>query len=190
MDVDDRGALERYLRELARCLAPLPPDERTEIVREAESHLLDRVETGVALRRALDDLGDAPGYARRFVEDHRVETALASGSAWRMLLAAGGLLGRGAAAFVGFFAFLVLFVLALALVATGLLKPLFPAEIGAWLHADGFSFGWTGDPGPGDRELLGWWMVPVGLVGGALVFLAARRLLAVFLGWLLRSGTR
>ena len=184
----DRTQIARYVQAMYRALAPLPKEERDEIVHETESHLLDRVSAGSPLAKVTDELGDPVIYARRFVENHRVDMALASGSAWHMLRAAGSLIGRGSAAFVGFPIFLVLFTTSIGLVLAALLKPFAPSHVGLWAAPDSLTLGWEQTPGPGYRELLGWWIVVIGLVGGSLLYLISRRLLSVFLSYLRRGG--
>lgn len=177
----DRAQIDGYLRTFSRGLSPLPKEERDEIVRETQSHLLDALAAGSGLSEATAALGDPSAYARRFVESYRIDAALASGSALRMLLAAGGLVGRGVLAFVGFHVFLFLFSTSVALVAMALVKPFAPEHVGLWITPPSFSFGVIARPDPTASEQLGWWIVPLGLFGGGLMFLATQRLLAAFL---------
>src|SRR6185503_2746085 len=82
---------------------------------------------------------------------------------------------------------LVLFVLGIVGYATGgslmlsaLAKIITPDRIGAWVGGGHFSIGTVSDPGA--RDVLGWWLVPLGLAVGALIVFATTRLLR----WTLR----
>jgi hypothetical protein len=82
---------------------------------------------------------------------------------------------------------LVLFVLGIAgyatgfsLMITGVGKIFAPHEVGAWLFPGSFSIGTNSNPAA--REVLGWWLIPVGLGVGSLVVVATTRLLR----WTLR----
>ncbi len=67
------------------------------------------------------------------------------------------------------------------LVLAGLGKVIAPSHIGAWVGPrDIFNIGVNNDPAA--RDVLGWWLVPVGLAGGAAIVLATTRLLR----WTLR----
>ncbi len=83
---------------------------------------------------------------------------------------------------------LVLFVLGVAgyatgaaLILAGVGKIFAPSQIGAWVgpHAL-FNIGVNNDPAA--RDVLGWWLVPAGLVGGSALFMATTRVLR----WTLR----
>ena len=68
-----------------------------------------------------------------------------------------------------------------ALALAGLLKIFAPSQIGAWVgpHAI-FDIGVNSDPAA--RDVLGWWLVPIGLVGGPALVIATTRVLR----WTLR----
>lgn len=159
-------AAERYLRELERSLATLPPAERAEIVAEIRSHLLDRPE---AARDPAAALGPAPEYAASFLQARMLSDALARGSSWAL----GRALVAGAGRLVWWY---VVAVLALGhaygalLVLLAALKPLFPQAIGLFVGRRQFILGaFSGEPPAGAHEVLGWTIVPVFLVAGGLV---------------------
>ena len=71
----EQASIEKYLSKFSRCLSPLPRIERDEIVRETRSHLLDAVSAGAPASAATVALGDPASYARRFVENYRIDVA-------------------------------------------------------------------------------------------------------------------
>ena len=181
------AAIEQYLKAFARCLAPLPRDDRNEIVREARSHLVDSISDGASAGDATAALGEPSRYARRFVDSYSMDVALASNSAIRMLLTAGSFIGRSIGAFIGFHVLLLLFSMAVALLLMALVKPFAPEYVGLWSSDDGITFGLILSPDPMSIERLGWWIVPLGLLGSGLLVIVTRRLLKAFLN-VLRAG--
>ena len=114
------------------------------------------------------------GYlGRRMVE--KVE---ADRSPWRILTAAYRLASLSVGAFTLFCVSLIGYALGAGLVVVAILKPFAPHAVGLWVRGKGadldFSLGWTNHPiGP---ELMGWWLIPFGLVAGAVVLLLTWRL--------------
>ncbi len=81
-------ATERYLDELRRNLGPLPEAERSDAVREIESHIAEGQADGRPTEVVLAGLGDARTLARAYVADYhlRVPRGGALGSAARLVL--------------------------------------------------------------------------------------------------------
>ena len=188
MTGESRDELDRFLRELRRALSSIPNEDRDEIVRETESHLLDRVAGGSSAAAATGELGDPATYGRRFVENYRIDSALESGSAWRMLRTAGSLLGRGVSAFLGFPLFLSLYITAFAFIVIAVAKPFAPEAIGFWTAPGVFHFSYIPDPSPEHVEHLGWSLVPLGLGIGGFLWWGTTRMLRAFLS-MLRGGS-
>jgi uncharacterized membrane protein len=65
-------AAERYLDELRRNLRPLPEDERSDAVREIESHIAEGQADGRPTAAVLAGLGDAKTLARAYVADYHL----------------------------------------------------------------------------------------------------------------------
>lgn len=180
-----------YLRRLRAGLAPLPESEREEIVRETASHLLDRLEAappaaaGMALAEALARLGEPEGYARCFVTNYRISAALASGSPLAPVVQVLRMIGDGLRGFAVAFLLLVLWCFAFGFLATAVMKPILPGQTGLFVGgaAGGMSLGILGpESRAGARELLGWWVIPIGLALASLFALAA--------GWVARRFLR
>jgi uncharacterized membrane protein len=176
-----------YLRRLRAGLAPLPEGEREEIVRETAAHLLDRVgPDGAAAspERALAELGEPEAYAARFVSNYRISSALASGSPVALASQVLRLLGTSAWAFCGGTAVLIVYAFAFAMLVVAVAKPIVPSQAGLFLGPKfgDFSLGIM-DPASrvGAREVLGYWLIPLALIAGALLLLLAKRLSRAYL---------
>ena len=90
-------ATERYLNELRRNLRPLPEDERSDAVREIESHIAEGQAHGRPTAAVLGGLGDARTLARAYMADYhlRVPREGALGSVSRFVLSSVFVSGTG-----------------------------------------------------------------------------------------------
>jgi uncharacterized membrane protein len=177
--------IDSYLAELRRCLGELPPEEVHDILQEIRGHILDRAEasgelTEERLVAILKALGRPDEIAPLYQVDSVVAKARGSLSPrvvmrgihrWSILSGWG----------------LVIFVLGIVGYATGfslilsaLCKVIWPHEIGAWVGDGTFSIGTNSSLAA--HDVLGWWLVPLGLVVGAVVVVGTTRLLR----WTLR----
>jgi hypothetical protein len=183
---DSQQRVDAYLERLRRLLRGMNPEDAREIIEELRSHITEKAAvsgqlTAAAVRAALSELGTPEELASQYTTDDLLMRAEVSRSPVRILeslfrwasLSAGGffvLLGS----IVGYF-------LGGAFMWCGMLKVIHPQTAGLWLLAD--NLGVTrislrmgfGSPPAGGRDILGWWVVPVGLVVGcALVMLTTR----------------
>jgi uncharacterized membrane protein len=173
--------IDAYLMQLRRSLGELPPDEVSEILKEIRGHILERAEASgelteerlVAILKALGSPEDiAPLYhadalvvrARSSLSPRVVMRGIhrwSTVSAWGFVLFVLGVVGYATGA---------------ALVLGGVLKIFSPSQIGAWVGPHTvFDIGVNNDPTA--RDVLGWWLVPVGIVGGSALFIATTRVL-------------
>ena len=177
--------IDSYLAQLRRCLGELPPEEVHDILQEIRGHILERAEasgelTEERLVSILKSLGRPEEIAPLYQVDSVVAKARASlsprvvmrgiqrwsvVSGWGLVLFVLGVVGYA----TGF-----------SLVLSSIAKIMSPDHVGAWVHGGRFSIGTVSDPGA--RDVLGWWLVPVGLAVGALVVVGTTRLLR----WTLR----
>jgi uncharacterized membrane protein len=90
-------AAERYLDELRRNLRLLPEDERSDAVREIESHIAEGQADGRPTAAVLAGLGDARTLARAYVADYhlRVPRDGGLGSVSRFVLSSAFVSGTG-----------------------------------------------------------------------------------------------
>jgi hypothetical protein len=176
--------VEEYLARLRKGLAELSGEAASEIVEELRSHILERAsangETGsAAVEEALAALGRPEDLAAQYMADDLLERAAARRSPWLLLR---GLLRWASLSAVGAFVLLgctIGYFVGGCLMLCAWLKPLHPHTAGLWRLADppdsySLRLGFGSVPA-GGQEVLGWWMVPVGLLaGGGLCFLTTQ----------------
>jgi hypothetical protein len=181
---DRERELESFLADLRRELRGVPEELVADAVAELRSHVRDSLggdATGDELRAVLARLGSPGELAGRYRGEAwggAPRSPAGRRGAARPLLAACELVATVGAWVL---ALVPVYLLAGSLLAAALAKPLVPARVGLWRSGDEYSLhlGWgKGAPAAGD-ELLGWWIVPLGLAaaGGAgrlTVRLAAR----------------
>jgi hypothetical protein len=168
--------LDTYLSQVQRYLGGLPDAEAREVIAELRAHVLDKVEgapTPQRVEAAIAELGTPKEVARLNVTE-RVVAHLDIHRSPRSVL--GGVTRLAGLSAYGFFVFLVSFTsygVALSLLVMAAVKPFWPAHAGLWWTPDpkfghSLSFGVV-FPSPGGRELLGFWIIPIGVVGGLLI---------------------
>jgi uncharacterized membrane protein len=177
--------IDVYLAELRRCLGELPPQEIHEILQEIRGHIFERAEeSGELTEDRVVAILKALGRPDEIAPLYQVDSVIARGrgsfsprvvmrgihrwsmvSVWGLALFVLGVVGYAAG-----FAFMF----------GGLGKIIAPNQIGAWIGPHTFNIGVNNDPTA--REVLGWWLVPLGLAGGAALVGATTRLLR----WTLR----
>lgn len=169
--------LDTYLAQVHRHLKGLPHSEVRETLAELRSHVLDKLDgklTAASVEAAIAELGSPRDIARVNVTE-RVAAALETNrSPWRVIRAVGRLASLSV---YGLFAFLVSFAgyaIAAAFLITAAVKPFAWSRAGLWHVSKGpddNSFAWalgvTGNPHQG-QELLGAWIIPIGIVAGLL----------------------
>jgi hypothetical protein len=184
---DGQQRIDAYLTKLRRRLRGIDEQEIHEIIEELRGHILDK--TGVADKQGsvekvgetLDALGSPEQLAGEYLTDNLLARAEVSRSPARIL----GVLFRWAslsvAGFLVFLSSIVGYFMGVVFALCALLKPIHPQTAGLWIYHAGaedstisLRLGF-GSPPPDARELLGWWIVPIGLaLGCALVMLTTR----------------
>jgi hypothetical protein len=175
--------IESYLRRLRASLRGLPVEQVEDIVREIRSHLLDSAGSdGEQLTDALARLGDPEVLGGAYRMDDLALRAQTSRSPLLLLRfvmhwATRSLGGLGAlvVAFLGYGTALVAF-------GCALFKPFMPDRVGLWVRRvppDDWWFQLGRVPAaPTDaREVLGWYIVPLGLLLGTIALTATSRYL-------------
>jgi hypothetical protein len=170
--------IEDYLKEVRAGLHGIPNAQAVEIVQELRSHILDRAETAgevteAAVAAALERLGRPKEVAAMYVAENIVTRAEKSFSPWLVLKGLFRWAGISTAGVFVFFTSLTGYVIAVSLAISAMMKPLAPGRVGLWrIGEDNYSLrmGLTSTP-PSGTELLGWWIIPVGLTFGIGLFL-------------------
>lgn len=183
--VEARDRLEDYLLSVRRRLRGFSPAEIDDVVAELRSHVLDKpdAEGAVSLasvEAALASLGPPHQLAAQYLTEAALSRTAAAGRSPFAILS--GLLRWAALSVVGSLVLLtslVGYLLGICFFLVALLKPLNPHTAGLWQIADdgGSVFSIRlgfGGVAPG-RELLGWWIIPIGLlIGYGLIVLTTR----------------
>lgn len=181
--------VDSYLMRLRRSLGELPPEEVSEILREIRSHILDRAEasgdmTDEKLAAILKELGQPEDIGPLYQADAMVARARSSFSPSLILRTTARWATMSIAGLISFILGLFGYGMALALIISAILKPIMPDRIGAWVSNSGFTIG-VQDHAVRSVDVLGWWMIPVGLIGGAIFLIGTTR----FLRWMLRYAS-
>ncbi len=190
---ESQKTIDAYLVSLRKQLRDLLDEDVNDIVEEIRGHILDKTSgdsPADSVVSTLAALGTPEELAGRYRTEEllkRAQLARSPGFMFRSLLRWANLSMAG----------LVVFVLSAAgycvggwLVVFGALKVISPHTTGLWWTAfpDGthsLGMGSGSQPGQG-HDLLGWWLVPIGLVlGGGLVLLTFR-----FDVWSIRKFSR
>jgi len=174
---DAQKKIDAYLARLRRGLRGMNEQDSREIVEELRSHIADRAAangevTAAGIDAALAGLGGAEELANQYMTDDLLARAESSRSPLHILeslfhwagLSVGGflvLLGTIAGYFLGMVFFLC-----------AVLKPFHPHSAGLWMlpgstgdYSISLRLGFGTVPA-GGRELLGWWIMPIGVIVG------------------------
>jgi len=175
ISADSQQKIDAYLEALGKRLRGLSDQDSSDVVKEIRSHILDKAAmegevTPGSVASALADLGSPEELASQYLTDDLLSRAQVSGSPWLVLQS---LFRWASLSFVGLsmLTFSVIgYFLAGSFALCALLKPIHAQTAGLWLlpdPEDTYSFslrlGFSSPPAHG-RELLGWWIVPLGLV--------------------------
>jgi len=169
--------LDAYLAQVQRHVRGLPDAEVREIVAELRAHVLDKVEGRVspaAVEAAIAELGSPREIARLNITERVVARAEARRTPLSVL---GGVVRLAGLSAYGLFAFLVSVLgygSALAFLATAAVKPFAWDRAGLWItrnapddYIASWHLGITDNPRLG-HEILGVWIIPIGIVAGLL----------------------
>lgn len=183
---DASKRIETYLDKLRGRLRGVNDAEVCEIVEELRSHIVDKAVangevTEDRIVAALAALGNPEELAGQYMTDNLLARAEVSRSPVRILQ---GLFRWASLSVAGFFVLLGSIVGYFAggvFILVAVCKPFHPQTAGLWTYRDNtgdlaisFRLGYGNAPGPG-TDLLGWWVLPVGLLASCgLVMLTTR----------------
>jgi len=197
MSSEAQQMMETYLGQVRRRLRGIGEPEIREIVEELRSHITDPAGgsgemTAAGVGAALARLGNPEELASQYLTDDLLSRAEMSRSPVRVVQGLFRWAAFSAAGFIVLLGSLLAYFLGAAFILAALLKPLHSQAAGLWIYpdnSDGVQISLRlgfGTPPPNGRELLGWWMVPVGLaVGCGLVILTTHIAL-----WLARRSRK
>jgi hypothetical protein len=174
VSAESQRQIDVYLNTLRRLLRGMNDADARDIVEELRSHILDRAAasgevTPPAVAQVLNALGSPEDIASQYLTDDLLKRAQVNRSPWLILRS---LFRWASLSFAGFWILmisLILYFLAGSLSLCALLKPIHPTTAGLWLIPDStdtmlsLRLGFGTVPANG-RELLGWWIIPLGLI--------------------------
>ena len=178
--------VEAYLTTLSAKLRGLHRDEVRDIVQELRGHIVEKASvdgevTSAGIDTALTSLGSPDELASEYVTDHLLARAEVTRSPLRIL---GSLFRWATLSVAGFFVFLgsiIGYLIGGSLMWAGVLKIIHPQTAGLWMWHDqageitiSVRMGFEGPP-PGAKDLLGWWLLPIGLAVGCMLVIFTTR---------------
>lgn len=177
MSGDAQQRIETYLGRLRQPLRGLNDADVREIVEELRSHITDKVTasgqaTAAGVDAALAGLGSPEELASQYMADDLLARAEVSRSPVRILK---GLFRWASLSVAGFFVLLgsiVGYFFGVVLMLVAVAKLFHPRTAGLWTYPDSagdlalsFRLGSGNAPVDG-RDVLGWWIVPIGWLAG------------------------
>jgi hypothetical protein len=181
-----REKIESYLGKLRACLRDVASEEVNDIIGELRSHILEKStvhgELGARdVEAALEGLGKPEDLASEYMTDAALARAEVSRSPIRILASLFRWASLSVAGFFVLISSLLGYFVGAAVILCAVLKPIHPQSAGLWSFHDSsgdlelsLRLGFGSAPTPG-HDVLGWWIVPVGLVAGfGLVMLTTR----------------
>lgn len=190
MPESNAAPLEKYLHELQGGLRSLPAEEAREIVEEIRSHVYEAASpsgqpNSAAMQATLERFGPARELASKYVMQSMAARVHASGSHFLALKTIYRWARLSLAGFGAFIVTVVGYATAAVFAYAALAKPFMPHRVGLWKvpdPSDPFSFSWGVVDRPDARELLGWWIIPIGLALASAFFFLTQR----FVMWVVR----
>jgi uncharacterized membrane protein len=166
--------MDSYLATLRQHLAPLTLGEREEILREIAAHVRDSAEqSGATVEAVLARLGPAEELAGEYRDGLLISRASRSFSPIVLLRATLRLATKSVSGIVVFVLSVFGYSFGAGFVIVAFSKMIFPSHAGAWVQ-DGrlvdFGAFLYGIPA-GAHEVLGVWIIPLGLIAGSLTLL-------------------
>jgi uncharacterized membrane protein len=168
---------ELYLHAFRRGLLALPEDERASIIAEVREQIADQATLGAeSLGKLLARLGPPDQLARHFTLSFELAAAVNRANPFGLLMAVLSAATRNLWALAGGLGAAFCYVLSAGFALIALLKPVLPQYTGFWITSRGDVVMGVVTSHSG-TEYLGYWIIPVAVVGAILCFLIANTLL-------------
>jgi hypothetical protein len=186
MTDDAQQRIEAYLGRLRRRLRGVNEQVVRDIVEELRSHIMDKLaasgeSTAAEVDAALGALGSPEELASQYLTDELLARAEGSRSPLRILKSLFRWASLSVAGCLVLLGSLAGYSLGVVFILCAVLKAFHPHTAGVWAIPDGTGdteisvrLGFGGPPA-GGSDVLGWWIMPIGLlVGCGLVILTTR----------------
>lgn len=184
----------QYLQRVERLAKGLTTDQRHELMMEIQDHLFESFQQqegkieAEKLLNAIDDMGDPEVFVKPLIADHFLDSAKSSFNPKTIFKGLYYYVFGGAKYFLVSILYIIGYLCAFLVTMMALLKPFFPHHIGLFLHENGWisfgllfegfaNFGIVMDKTPIRLELLGYWIIPIGIVFATLLYLFLTRTL-------------
>ncbi|KAA6459124.1 DUF1700 domain-containing protein [Acidobacteria bacterium AB60] len=167
--------IQSWLRRLKWALDSMPSTERDDIIAETRTHIEERIAKGQSLEEAIDAFGPPDVYARRFLDEIEMSTALGSQRTGALLSVVIQRAHRNISAALSLVALGCLVLTSSIAVILVFLKITDPIHTGLWFGRERriFFIGVIRDPGIA-HDLLGNWLLPVAVLVLVLSWLLGR----------------
>jgi hypothetical protein len=177
---ESQKTIDAYLAALRKQLRDLMDEDVKDIVEEIRTHILDKTsgdDPADSVPCTLAALGTPEELASRYRTEELLKRARMARSPGYLVRS---LLRWAALSIAGIIVFLISVIgycLGGGLFILGALKLISPHKTGIWgvFTSHNWSLAFQSGGQNGGKDLLGWWLVPIGLIlGGALLFLTFR----------------
>jgi len=177
MSSDAQQKMEAYLGRLRQRLRDMNDEDAREIIEELRSHITDKATaygeiTAAGVDAALAALGGPEELASQYMTDDLLARAEVSRSPVRILESLFHWASLSVAGFFVLIGAVIGYFFGAVLILVAVLKPFHPHTGGLWIfpNASGdfemsFRLGFGSVPA-GGRDVLGWWIVPIGWMAG------------------------
>lgn len=185
-DITATRIRDQYMKRVDRALRSLPKKIREETALEIQSHLWDSMQDSTAqveadrILDAIDRLGEPDDFIKPMVAGRLLEDASHSLNPKSVVMglmynAVAGVKKAGLSIVLGL-GYLILCIFSL----MSILKVILPHQVGLFFDPEGGApfFGVLGDPG-NHVEVLGFWIIPLGIVISFLLYFGLTRLLRI-----------
>jgi hypothetical protein len=175
---DLQESVESYLRKVRGRLTGINDEDARDFIDELRSHIRDKMaasgrETSESVAHAIAELGSPEDLASEYMINYQFSRAHVTRSPLRILRSLFYWSGLSAAGFFVLLVSLTGYFFGLVFILCAVLKPIHPETGGIWLLRGAtddleisFRLGFGSAP-VGGKELLGWWIVPLGLAAGS-----------------------
>ena len=173
--------VQDYLAKFSRAMKDADPELVLDISNELKSHLKEQIEaetnlTTERLAELFANLGEPEVLAVQYRTEALIKQASYSSSPvvviravfrWAMLSGLG---------IVSLVTAVIGYGLSFGWIGSAILKPFFPERVGLWVDFPTIHIGFN-DGSSSYQELMGWWIIPIGLVAGTLFFIGTTKLM-------------
>jgi len=177
MSSDAQQKMETYLGRLRQRLRDMNDEDAREIIEELRSHITDKATadgeiTTAGVDAALAALGAHEELASLYITDDLLARAEVSRSPLRILESLFHWASLSVAGFFVLIGAVIGYFFGAVLILVAVLKPFHPHTGGLWIFPNArgdfemsFGLGFGSLPA-GGRDVLGWWIVPIGWMAG------------------------